>query len=174
MNIFRVMVGVASAMLSVCALASEPTDLPELPDLPPAAGPATTEPSKREVWVNVGGFSRHFARNKGYNESNLGLGVEYRVNPDVSVMAGSYHNSIRRTTTYATANWQPYHLGDFKVGASVGIMDGYPSIARGGTFFVAVPMVSYEGRRFGFNLGVIPDTGNIDGALILQLKIRAF
>lgn len=174
MKCFRVMRGVALAMLSVSALASEPAELPELPDLPPAAGPAKAQDSKTELWINVGGFSRHFARNKGYNESNFGLGVEYRVNPDVSVMAGSYYNSIRRTTTYATANWQPYHLGDFKIGASVGIMDGYPSIARGGTFFVAVPMVSYEGRRFGANMGVIPNTGNIDGAVILQLKFRAF
>jgi hypothetical protein len=142
---------------------------------PPPTSLAQPEPeSGRQVWVNVGGFSRHFARHRGYNESNFGLGLEYRLNPDVSVMAGSYYNSIRRTTTYATANWQPYRLGDFKVGASIGVMDGYPAIARGGTFFVAVPMATYEGQRFGFNVGVIPSTKNVDGAIILQLKVRAF
>lgn len=147
-----------------------------------AAGPVGTtlapvaqaDPSKQEVWVNIGGFSRHFARDRGYNESNFGLGVEYRLNPDVSVMAGSYYNSIRRTTTYATANWQPWRIGDFKIGASVGVMDGYPAISRGGTFFVAVPMATYEGKRLGFNLGVIPSTKNVDGALIFQIKVRAF
>lgn len=161
------------ALLSVCVGATEATALSE-PAHPAASAPFSSPPSAREMWVNFGGFSRHFARNKGYNESNLGLGVEYRLNPDVSVMAGSYYNSIRRTTSYATVNWQPYRLGDVKVGASVGLMDGYPALSRGGSFFVAVPMLTYEGRRWGLNLGVIPSAGNVNSALFMQLKVRAF
>ncbi len=162
MKMLQAMVGWALAMLSVYVVAAE------------APGVSASPLSHSEMWVNVGGFSRHFARNKGYNESNFGLGVEYRLNPDVSVMAGSYYNSIRRTTTYATVNWQPYRVGEIKVGALAGLMDGYPSVARGGKFFMAVPMLTYEGRRVGVNFGIIPSTTNVDSALFMQFKVRAF
>lgn len=148
------------------------------------AGAAPAEPGDPErsgvtekrgqLWVNVGGFSRHFARNKNYNESNLGLGIEYRINPEVSVMAGTYYNSVRRTTTYGAVNWQPLSLGDWKIGAMVGVMNGYPAVKRGGTFFAAVPMATYEGTRFGLNVGIIPTTSQVDGALVLQFKVRAY
>lgn len=162
MKIFQAMVSGALAMLSVCVVASET----------PVASSNGHTPS--EMWINVGGFSRHFARNKGYNESNLGLGVEYRLTPDASVMAGSYYNSNRRTTTYATVNWQPYRWGEIKAGALVGLMDGYPSVARGGVFFMAVPMLTYEGKRLGLNFGLIPSIDKVDSAVFVQFKVRAF
>lgn len=166
----KIVQAVASAVgMAVCGMAMAAGEPGQAPSSPGLSGSG-----QNELWVNVGGFSRHFVRNRGYNESNFGLGLEYRFNEELSVMGGSYYNSIRRTTTYATVNWQPYHVGEFKIGASVGVMDGYPSIARGGTFFVAVPMATYEGKRFGFNVGIIPSTGNVDGAIILQLKVRAF
>jgi hypothetical protein len=157
-----------------CALAaSSATALAAAPEATEPAGQSASKQAP-QLWVNVGGFSRHFARNRGYNESNFGLGVEYRFNPELSVMAGTYYNSVRHTTTYAAVTWQPYALGSWKFGASVGVMDGYPAISGGGTFFAAVPMATYEGKRFGVNLGVIPSTGKVDGALIVQFKVRAY
>ena len=125
-----------------------------------------------ELWLNVGGFSRHFNRQANHNENNLGLGLEYRTNEELSFMAGSYHNSVRKSTTYAAVNWQPLSMGSFKLGAAVGLMNGYPAMNRGGTFFAALPMVTYEGRRFGVNLGLIPSMKDVDGAVILQFKVR--
>lgn len=125
-----------------------------------------------ELWLNVGGFSRHFNRQAGHNENNLGLGLEYRTSEELSFMAGSYHNSVRKNTTYAAVNWQPLSMGSFKLGAAVGLMNGYPAMNRGGTFFAALPMVTYEGRRFGVNLGLIPSMKDVDGAVILQFKVR--
>lgn len=130
------------------------------------------EAFKSELWVNVGGFSTHFNSNKNYNESNAGFGVEYRTSPSVSFMAGSYYNSVRKTTTYAAVNWQPYGVAQWKLGVAAGVMDGYPGVQRGGTFFAALPMVSYEGKLFGVNLGLIPDMAKVNGALIAQFKIR--
>jgi hypothetical protein len=127
-----------------------------------------------EVWLNVGGFSRHFSRGNGYNENNLGLGAEYRTSPEVSYMAGAYYNSVRKTTTYAAINWQPWTVGPFKLGATVGVMDGYPSLAKGGTFFAAVPMATWEGKRYGINVGIIPSIGKVDGAVIVQFKLRVY
>lgn len=127
-----------------------------------------------EVWLNVGGFSRHFSRGGGYNENNLGLGAEYRTSPEVSYMAGAYYNSVRKTTTYAALNWQPWTVGPLKIGATVGVMDGYPSLAKGGTFFAAVPMATWEGKRYGINVGIIPSIGKVDGAVIVQFKLRVY
>ena len=125
-----------------------------------------------ELWLNVGGFSRHFNRQANHNENNVGLGLEYRTGSDLSFMAGSYHNSVRKNTTYAAVNWQPLSMGAFKLGAAVGLMNGYPAMNRGGTFFAALPMASYEGRRFGVNLGLIPSMKDVNGAVILQFKVR--
>ncbi|MDP2018602.1 hypothetical protein [Hydrogenophaga sp.] len=128
--------------------------------------------SSSQLWLNVGGFSQHFKRQNGYNENNLGLGIEYRTSPEISYMAGSYYNSVRKNTTYAAVNWQPWSMGAFKLGAAVGLMNGYPAMNRGGNFFAALPMVTYEGRRFGINVGLIPSIKNVDGAVIVQFKVR--
>jgi hypothetical protein len=124
------------------------------------------------LWVNAGGFSVHFNRDKGFNENNAGAGIEYRINNDVSVMAGSYNNSIRRTSNYALANWQPLSMGNWKLGAAIGLIDGYPRLNQGGAFPTAVPMLTYEGSRFGINIGVIPTVDSIEGAATFQLKFR--
>jgi hypothetical protein len=128
------------------------------------------------LWVNVGGFSRHFDRSKDFNETNLGLGVEYRFRSDLSAMAGYHENSIRLRTRYAALNYQPLEIGPLKVGVSVGVMSGYPVVNEGGAFFAALPMVTYEGKRFGINFGVIPNipSKHVDGAFVVQLKARAF
>lgn len=138
------------------------------------ASAALAEPNERELWVNVGGFSSHFNSSKNYNENNAGIGVEYRVSPKTSFMAGSYYNSIRHTTTYAAVNWQPYVLAGLKLGVAVGVMDGYPSIEQGGTFFAALPLVTYEGKKLGINFGIIPDMAKVNGAFVVQFKFRVF
>lgn len=82
------------------------------PGDPPAR---VLEPFKNEVWINVGGFSRHFARHNGYNENNLGLGAGYRTSAELSYMAGAYDNSVHKTTSYVATNWQPWSLGPIKL-----------------------------------------------------------
>jgi hypothetical protein len=131
--------------------------------------------AQNELWVNTGGFSRHFQDN-GRNETNLGLGVEYRIRDDVSVMAWQHKNSLGLRTRYVAVNYQPLQLGPIKIGASVGVMDGYPHMKNGGGFFAALPMATYEGDRFGLNFGVIPNipSQGVEGAFVLQLKFKAF
>lgn len=129
-----------------------------------------------ELWVNAGGISRHFDRTKNFNERNEGLGVEYRWRDDASVMLGQYRNSMRDTTHYAALNYQPLQFGPLKVGASIGVMDGYRLMRNGGNFFAALPMVTYEGERFGVNVGVIPNvpSKHVDGCVLVQIKFKAF
>lgn len=144
-----------------------------------AAAPNDDKPSASvahpaEIWLNVGGFSRHFDRSKHHNERNFGIGVEWRTSPELSYMAGVYDNSVGKHSQYLAANWQPWSLGPVKLGAAVGLMNGYPAMKRGGTFFAALPMASIEGRRFGVNLGLIPSMKDVDGAVMLQFKLRVY
>lgn len=139
---------------------------------PDEAAPAAPATPSSEIWINVGGFSRHFDRSKHHNERNFGFGIEWRTSPELSVMAGVYDNSVGQHSQYLAANWQPWRLGPVKLGAAVGLMNGYPAMKRGGTFFAALPMASIEGRRFGINLGLIPSIKDVDGAVMLQFKLR--
>lgn len=137
------------------------------------AGAALAEaPQPGALWGNLGGFSSHANRDKDYNENNVGLGLEYQLQPDVALMAGTFNNSVRQTTSYAAVNWLPLSLGSWKLGLVAGVMNGYPGIENGGAFLAALPMASYEGARFGVNLGLIPTVDRVDGALVVQLKFR--
>lgn len=124
------------------------------------------------IWVNLGAFSTHLNEGKNYNSDNLGLGLEYSLTPDVTVLGGRFHNSVRHNSNYAAIGWQPLHWGNWMLGAAVGVMDGYPAEENGGTFFAALPTASFEGERFGINLAIIPDLPKVDGALVIQLKMR--
>lgn len=133
------------------------------------------EVEQSSLWINTGGFSKHFEDN-GRNETNLGLGAEYRFRDDLSVMAGYHKNSLNLRTAYAAVNYQPLEIGPLKVGASIGVMTGYPQKNKGGGFFAALPMITYEGKTFGANFGVIPNipSQHVEGAFVLQLKFKAF
>jgi hypothetical protein len=133
------------------------------------AAPVIDQP---QIWINVGGFSRHFDRDPRYNENNFGFGVEWRRTTEVALMVGVYDNSLGKASQYAAVNWQPWQIGPVKLGAAIGLLNGYPAIGRGGTFFAALPMASIEGRRFGINLGLIPSIKDVDGAILLQFKLR--
>ncbi len=135
---------------------------------------ASETPAEPALWLNLGALTHHPNQSRGYNENNSGLGLEYRFKPDTSVMVGSFYNSVRRDTNYAAVNWQPLALGDWKLGLAMGVMNGYPDVENGGYFVAALPMASYEGKRFGVNLSLIPSLGQIDGALVVQVKFRLF
>lgn len=125
-----------------------------------------------QLWLNAGGFSWHFKRPNTYDESNRGLGIEYRTSAEIAFMVGGYRNSVRRNTAYATVNWQPWSVGGLKLGAAVGVMNGYPMFNQGNTFLMALPMATYEGRRFGVNLGLVPPVKNLKGLVSVQFKLR--
>ena len=49
-----------------------------------------------ETWINVGFYSYHFQRDKGLNDSNPGIGAEYRFSSKSSITAGRFYNSDRQ------------------------------------------------------------------------------
>jgi hypothetical protein len=131
--------------------------------------------TKSEWWVNAGMLSYHVDRSAGYNNANLGLGVEYRFASTASLTAGRFYNSDRDYSNYAGMYWQPLAVGPIKAGAVVGGFNGYPTTNHGGWFAAALPALTIEGRRLGANLFIIPTIGNrVHGALSLQLKWKVW
>ena len=134
--------------------------------------PEATESPPSALWINAGALSYHFDRNKNYNENNDGLGMEYRLDTQTSLMLGTIHNSLRHDSSYAAVNWQPITLGSWKFGVVMGVLNGYPGVNHGDYFGGGLPVLSYEGQRFGVNFGIIPTFGDVDGAVVMQLKMR--
>src|SRR4030067_3244158 len=86
-----------------------------------------------ELWLNPGFYSYHFQRKKGFNNSNFGLGGEYRYSTTGSVTLGVFENSDRQTSRYAGWYWQPRGLGPARLGEIAGAIDGVP-LGNGGGF----------------------------------------
>ncbi|HAT29998.1 MAG TPA: hypothetical protein DCW29_03845 [Janthinobacterium sp.] len=128
-----------------------------------------------EVWLNPGFYSYHFKRDLDLNDRNPGLGAEYRFSSVAAATAGRFYNSDRRYSNYAGVYYQPFSFGPFRLGAVVGAFDGYPKMRDGGWFLAAIPTISYEYKRVGLNLAIIPPyKDRLYGALSFQLKLKVF
>jgi hypothetical protein len=137
---------------------------------------AASEEYPTQVWLNPGFLSYHADRSANFREDNLGYGAEVLLAPDYGFFAGNFINSQRSRSTYAMAQWRPLHWKPYGVDASAGLiaglMNGYPTYHDRGWFFGALPMLFFEGERFGANLTIVPSV-NADKRLVaIQLKFR--
>lgn len=143
---------------------------------PPGADIAVSE-KWPQIWLASGFLSHHFKRDAGYNEQNTGLGAELHFDDTHSMAAGIYRNSVRRNSHYVQYVWSPLRLGPVQLGASIGIIDGYPKLRNGKIALSIMPIASLNFKAFdqdaGLNLVYIPTIApRVDGALAIQLKIR--
>jgi hypothetical protein len=144
-----------------------------------ARAEAKPEESFPQVWLNPGIYSHHFDSGKGLRNNNIGLGAEVRLTNDHGLMGGTFINSNRQRSHYATYQWRPLHWqwGGLDLGAAIAVggFDGYPNYRNGGWFVAPLPMLTVEGRTFGANISVIPTVANrFDGAIAIQLKMRVW
>lgn len=127
----------------------------------------------KKVWLSPGFVSYHFDRNAGLNETNYGIGIEYAISHSQSLVAGTFKNSERTQSTYIGGSYQPWQFGNFKVGAVVGVINGYSGIPGKFTAMIA-PVLSYETGKMGINALLIPNMpvndAKIHGAVALQFK----
>lgn len=130
---------------------------------------------KRELWIDSGFATYHFNRNRDLNGGNRGLGLEYRFTDTLSAAAGRFVNSDRAYSNYAGVIWQPYALGPLRLGAAIAGFNGYPHMREGGWFPAVVPTVTYEYKRVGVNVGIIPSyKDRLYGGISVQLKLKLF
>jgi hypothetical protein len=127
------------------------------------------------LWINPGFYSYHFQRDKGFDDTNPGLGFEYRFSTVASVTAGRFHNSDREMSNYAGVYYQPIAWGPLRFGAVIGGFNGYPKMRDGGWFLAAIPVVTLEYERVGVNFAIVPTyKERLHGALSVQLKFKLF
>jgi hypothetical protein len=128
---------------------------------------------KSEFWLDSGFATYHFDRDKHLNGGNRGLGFEYRFSGSMALAGGRFVNSDRYYSNYAGVIWQPFALGPVRLGAAVAAFDGYPKMRDRGWFPAVIPTFTYEYRRVGVNVGVIPTyKDRLYGGISVQLKFR--
>lgn len=63
---------------------------------------------------------------KRFNNDTPGLGLLCATEkPDTSVVVGTYYNSIRKQSYYAAVAYQPYRVGNIRIGGFAGVVTGY-------------------------------------------------
>ncbi|MYM88497.1 hypothetical protein GTP91_15105 [Rugamonas sp. FT82W] len=129
----------------------------------------------KEVWLNGGFYSYHFQRDKGLNDSNPGLGGEYRFSTVASATAGRFYNSDRAYSNYVGVYYQPWKIGPVRLGAVAGGFSGYPKMRDGGWFLAAIPTASFEYKSVGVNVAIVPTyKDRLYDAISVQLKLKVF
>jgi hypothetical protein len=136
-------------------------------------GLALAQADISQVWINPGFYSLHFDRNKGLEDANPGLGIEWPIDQTFSVTAGRFRNSDRAYSNYIGLYVMPFEFHGVKLGAVVGGFDGYQMTNNGGWFPALIPTAAIEGRHWGLNIAIIPSIRDkLYGAISFQLKYR--
>jgi hypothetical protein len=126
-----------------------------------------------QVWINPGFYSLHFDRNKGLEDFNPGIGIEWPIDKAFSLTAGAFRNSDRKHSNYAGLYVMPFEFYGVKLGAVVGGFDGYPNTNNGGWFAALIPTAAIEAKHWGLNIAIVPSIKNrLYGAISFQLKYR--
>jgi hypothetical protein len=128
-----------------------------------------------ELWIDTGFYTAHFDGDKDLNNNNKGLALEYRFSGTLAATGGRFYNSDRAWSNYAGVIWQPYAVGPVRVGLALAAFDGYPKTRDGGWFPGVIPTLTYEYKRVGVNVGIIPNyKDRLYGGISFQLKFKLF
>ncbi len=136
---------------------------------------STDSDNKRpnELWLDTGFATYHFQSDKNLNGRNPGIGLEYKFSDTMALTAGRFYNSDREHSRYAGMYYQPWTFGGVKVGAVVGGFDGYPKMRDGGWFLAIIPAATFEYKRVGVNIAVVPTyKERLHGGISVQLKFK--
>lgn len=126
-----------------------------------------------QVWLDTGFATYHFQKDLDLNGRNPGIGAEYRFTDSMAVTAGRFFNSDRQHSNYAGLYYQPWTVYGVKLGAVAGAFNGYPKMHDGGWFLAAIPAATFEYKRVGVNIAVVPTYKNrLHGGISMQLKFK--
>lgn len=128
--------------------------------------------AQADTWLNLGGISYHEDRRANLNERNHGLGIRYDLDANDFISAGVYRNSINRVSRYAVYGRDVYTYREVKLGAIVGVVDGY-KFNNGGVLPMVAPYLSFTVLRVGFDVVYVPKIEKKVSAVIgLQMRVR--
>lgn len=108
---------------------------------------------------------------KQYNNDTPGIGIFCELNSDVNLLAGSYYNSVKRTSNYAAVSWQPFKINSIRIGAIAGAVTGYGT--KGDTQTLIAGAITYPIGPLNLNLAIVPAVENVGpGAAGLSVSFK--
>jgi hypothetical protein len=123
------------------------------------AGMAWT-PLQPQLWLTVG-TANHVTRD---------IGLEYRLQGDVALTAGTYRHDDSRSR-YASLLFTPFQYGPIKFGLNAGALDGYASRREGRYQAFIAPAITVTYGRFGVNFTALPGAdGRANGRFAVKVK----
>jgi hypothetical protein len=136
------------------------------------AGVGLTAKALSADWLTATVRSHHMERGKGYEEQNMGVGIETDLSPRTRLALGFYRNSERRDSVYGAFVYCPVSVrwGNWRGCGMAGAVTGYNDTVAP----LAGLVLSYEGREWGANLLLLPNKkGDLtEGVAALQIKRR--
>ncbi len=138
-----------------------------------ASAQETADTARNELWLATGFATYHFESDKQLNGRNPGIGLEYRFSDTMAATAGRFYNSDHAHSRYAGLFYQPWSVKGVRLGAVVGAFDGYPKMREGGWFLALIPSATFEYKRVGVNVAVVPTyKERLHGGISVQLKFK--
>jgi hypothetical protein len=123
-------------------------------------------------WLTATVRSHHMERGKGYEEQNMGLGIETDLSPRTRLALGFYRNSERRDSLYGAFVYCPVSVrwGNWRGCGMAGGVTGYNDTVAP----LAGAVLSYEGKVWGANLLILPNKRGdfTEGVIAFQVKHR--
>jgi hypothetical protein len=117
--------------------------------------------------------SLHENRDHGYNEKNLGIGIQYNLSQDLRLLAGEYKNSFFNKSNYFGIAWLPFHRDNFSAGFLIGEVSGYVFSNLSKYSFIAIPEVTWENGRYLVNIVFVPPVQKA-GVVAVQIGVSFF
>ena len=135
----------------------------------PAHADIFTAPKPYEgSWLDLTLASKHVNTQTPHNEKNFGIGVE-RWAFGRNWLAGSYKNSYYRNSSFVLTELTSVEVSDtLRLRINGGIVTGYnKSILPG-----FVPIWTYQRKRWGVDVLIIPPVGSSTGIFAVQAKVK--
>jgi hypothetical protein len=119
-------------------------------------------------WYNIPMVSKHTNTDTEHNERNWGFGIErYWIGRNWQI--GAYRNSYWKSTGYIMTELTSYQIYDrLRFRFNGGLVSGY----RYPITPMVLPVWTYDGGKWGFDLLTIPSVGGRMGIYALQMKVR--
>lgn len=144
--------------------------------------PATTTAASLRLSISLASYHTQAWARDSLNQTNPGVGFEWRESRSWAVMVGAYRNSYERTTTYALAQWMPLQLGErdsWHVDGGIvgGIATGYTRTENPGAPLIGALALrlAMPRNRYDVMLVGVPNTGaGQSGFIGLQVSVAAF
>jgi len=120
------------------------------------------------LWLTTGEWSSHYEQdNHHYRQNNTGIGIQYYIQPDTSIVVGYYNNSIYHESVYAGMTYTPFNIKAARFGVMGAMVTGY------NIHYPMTPIGSiygeYEYKGVGVNVAWLPYV-----VIAVQLKVRLF